>query len=1613
MPLLGRKPYTPAKPLKNFDPNETIYTIPQTKEQFRSKDEYEQRKTLYEDNVWSCQCTGHINLTYEEAVKSEQEVHRLLKEQFSPVFVKPVLLQVHHSTTALENLVDQVWTKIHQEFVVDESVALKHKAGGKIIKGTIVKVDTSVSQNAVSNGSSPASDKENASNNQEEETNSTSGTPKKWSIPKFLPYRYNLKLEGQDKIISSIPALDLMRTTKPPSKELLRLFIRAHAVRMGPNQTGPWVVDEEMVKRHSLPGKFNDFFLQSPVKMAEAVRKAEEAAKKRKSTSKPKTPVAKKIKTDEKKQNKDKQSKNKSQQKKTVSSPVKKKTGVNGQINSTPKKKNNTTSKKKEAVTDLDSDSSDDFVLSSIQKSPGLAGKRKKESLSSGESDSENETLASIAKSSPTKSASGSPKKKVKNGSTKSTPQKKKKNESTPKKKKTPEKKGKEGTPKKTPKKDENKKTPKKKGLKQMTLLDMSKNSGTKPDTPKSPKSPRKSTPMPRISGKIQKALKADDAKLLKQLVYQAAKVLSAQQRNILPPEVKELVDAKYERFEELKKLKTMSAEEKKEYMKKKIKMQHEKCRLKMIEKKKLYDDQDLSDLKSLPAPKLVPTPDGMVNELFGEVAMVTEFISSYSQLLMPDDSYAIMSDALMKALVSGKEGYAYLGRVLVVLLQTLLQDGIAEDYKELKVPLSDVPVNLFTCSELLRLCLRKHDVDDGASKHSEDTRDSEEMEEETEVPDNLIQQLETMEFFELSPEDKLQVLRGLCHRIMGSYSVQDHMEEQQTEASQLWKQRIAELKEKNEKLREEKQKNKEAKKEGGEQKEGVEPASFYGKKGKKAPDSEPTSAAPSENEDLDLEGNDLASVVKRRRLMASKSAAIKEQKEQEKKLLLEKQNEEQRKAKFEKEFLDGIARAKLVLRQAPIGTDRFHNRYWVFSHTTPGLYIEKGWAPKEIDYQVELETETPIKKEVKVEEKPESTATEEPAPDDEEKKEKRGRKKKTIQEETSFPHSGQNLWFTYDSVKEVDALIESLHPQGIRESNLKAELKKKYQDVCRAIIVAQRTNNELRTYDGETELWEGFKQELLETESRLRNGGLGGVENFDKWQAQLLKAKDVKDLGACLIQTQANVLEKFIQGAMAKKVPKVEDDTVTEAEIPTSPVVLAWMDAVENCVTVSRLHVLLGILDSCIKWEKSAENAKCKICRKKGEDAKLLLCDDCNQPFHLYCLRPVLLSIPEGEWFCPACIPSSQRRRERSRPNYKDMSGETSSEGEDDGDDEEIVHEEVCTVCEAADNLILCSTCPKVYHQDCHEPALRRPPRGPWSCTDCKMGTNRTRGRNTRNSRRGTTAKPSARRGQRRPNYKVESEESEESSSSEEEEEEDEEEEEIVHDEACTVCEATDNLIYCSTCPKAYHQDCHEPALRRPPRGTWSCSACKEDSSKAKAKCYSKTSRKRKHEETSEEEPTSSGEENPRHNMQKYSAKQKKSANAAEEMKICEDILGRVWRHRTSWPFREPVKKNEVPDYFEVISRPIDLTTIKNKLICKDYPIPEDFIHDVELLFGNSATYNSTDSDVGKCGAKLEQYFIELLELKLPGYTYNRAEQMESGPSDHAYSSPKGKRRK
>jgi bromodomain adjacent to zinc finger domain protein 1A len=49
---------------------------------------------------------------------------------------------------------------------------------------------------------------------------------------------------------------------------------------------------------------------------------------------------------------------------------------------------------------------------------------------------------------------------------------------------------------------------------------------------------------------------------------------------------------------------------------------------------------------------------------------------------------------------------------------------------------------------------------------------------------------------------------------------------------------------------------------------------------------------------------------------------------------------------------------------------------------------------------------------------------------------------------------------------------------------------------------------------------------------------------------------------------------------------------------------------------------------------------AGCRVCWRDDDNARLLLCDGCEDEYHCYCVTPSLLEVPEGDWFCPVCRP-------------------------------------------------------------------------------------------------------------------------------------------------------------------------------------------------------------------------------------------------------------------------------------------------------------------------------------------------------------------------------------
>lgn len=45
-----------------------------------------------------------------------------------------------------------------------------------------------------------------------------------------------------------------------------------------------------------------------------------------------------------------------------------------------------------------------------------------------------------------------------------------------------------------------------------------------------------------------------------------------------------------------------------------------------------------------------------------------------------------------------------------------------------------------------------------------------------------------------------------------------------------------------------------------------------------------------------------------------------------------------------------------------------------------------------------------------------------------------------------------------------------------------------------------------------------------------------------------------------------------------------------------------------------------------------------CRVCYSKHDEKNILICDSCDEEYHIYCLDPPLTTVPKDKWFCPTC---------------------------------------------------------------------------------------------------------------------------------------------------------------------------------------------------------------------------------------------------------------------------------------------------------------------------------------------------------------------------------------
>lgn len=113
-----------------------------------------------------------------------------------------------------------------------------------------------------------------------------------------------------------------------------------------------------------------------------------------------------------------------------------------------------------------------------------------------------------------------------------------------------------------------------------------------------------------------------------------------------------------------------------------------------------------------------------------------------------------------------------------------------------------------------------------------------------------------------------------------------------------------------------------------------------------------------------------------------------------------------------------------------------------------------------------------------------------------------------------------------------------------------------------------------------------------------------------------------------------------------------------------------------------------------------------------------------------------------------------------------------------------------------------------------------------------------------------------------------------------------------------------------------------------------------------------------------------------------------------------CDEVLDVLLQHENSWPFRKPVDREKVRDYYDVIKYPMDLETVQKKINLSwppkkdskknkenpeadakiadeemketngegkpdmsNYTCMDDFRGDIKTIFDNARTYNSKET--------------------------------------------------
>ncbi|XP_055086814.1 bromodomain adjacent to zinc finger domain protein 2B-like isoform X3 [Periophthalmus magnuspinnatus] len=442
----------------------------------------------------------------------------------------------------------------------------------------------------------------------------------------------------------------------------------------------------------------------------------------------------------------------------------------------------------------------------------------------------------------------------------------------------------------------------------------------------------------------------------------------------------------------------------------------------------------------------------------------------------------------------------------------------------------------------------------------------------------------------------------------------------------------------------------------------------------------------------------------------------------------------------------------------------------------------------------------------------------------------------------TPVPKDMLHGWWWMPNVEELNHLCKALHCRGIREKALAKQIQKNTE------YLAQIYNHKDDAVIDVVKLEkQAYCKEMVDqwcVQKQAMKWDIRALRQVEEWESRVISASlQVKDWTPPKPQSQwedllyhehksssSPALLSPLDTAVSR-LAELERNIDRRKEEEDSPWRRLWHKALSEVHSSAQLVLCIQQLQNNIPWHRAITKTECQICHSGDNEELLLLCDGCDKGCHVYCHKPKINSIPEGDWFCPVCSnkttsgfviqQSVQSLQTQTHPSPTSGGGKRASEGKPSGKPSvsgELIKEETA-------------------------------------------------------SRSSSTPRKSIKEGKKR---------------------------------------------------KADSGTSGSKTKRDPP----------------------------------------------------VSKKAKMRDGGTDELDVCQQLLGELETHQDAWPFLKPVNPKSVPGYKKVVKKPMDLSTIREKIANKQYSCLESFTDDVNLVFDNCERFNEDDSEIGKAGHIMRRFF-------------------------------------